>query len=46
MKDHCRNYVGNWPPREVAAPRGAKGFDCYSLKGRAMAEVAEYGLVL
>jgi len=23
MKDHCRNNVGNWPTREVAAPRGA-----------------------
>jgi len=27
MKDHCRNNVGNWPTREVAARRGAKGFD-------------------
>ena len=26
MKDHCRNNVGNWPTREVAVPRGAKGF--------------------
>ena len=46
MKDHCRNNVGNWPTREVAAPRGAKGFDYYSLKDRAMAETAEYGLML
>lgn len=46
MKDHCRNNVGNWPKREVAAPRGAKGFDYYSLKDRAMAEAAEYGLML
>jgi hypothetical protein len=46
MKDHCRNNVGNWPTREVAAPRGAKGFDYYSLKDRAMAEAAEYGLML
>jgi hypothetical protein len=37
MKDHCRNNVGNWPTREVAAPRGARGFDYYSLKDRAMA---------
>ena len=29
-----------------AAPRGAKGFDYYSLKDRAMAETAEYGLIL
>jgi hypothetical protein len=46
MKDHCRNNVGNWPTREVAAPRGAKGFDYYSLKDRAMAETADYGLML
>lgn len=46
MKDYCRNNVGNWPMREVAAPRGAKGFDYYSLKDRAMAETAEYGLML
>ena len=30
----------------VAAPRGAKGFDYYSLKDHAMAETAEYGLML
>jgi hypothetical protein len=46
IKDHCRNNVGNWPTCEVAAPRGAKGFDYYSLKDRAMAETAEYGLML
>jgi hypothetical protein len=46
MKDHCRNNVGNWPTREVAAPRGVKGFDYYSLKDRAMADTAEYGLML
>ena len=46
MKDHCRNNVGTWPTHEVAAARGAKGFDHYSLKDRAMAEAAEYGLML
>lgn len=46
MKDHCRNNVGYWPTREVDAPRGARGFDYYSLKDRAMAEAAEYGLML
>ena len=46
MKDHCRNNVGNWPTRQVVAPRGAKGFDYYSLKDRAMADAAEYGLML
>jgi hypothetical protein len=46
MKDHCRNNVGHWPTREVDAPRGARGFDYYSLKDRAMADAAEYGLML
>ncbi len=46
MKDHCRNNVGSWPTREVAARRGANGFDYYSFKDRAMAEAAEYGLML
>ena len=46
MKDHCRSNVGSWPTREVDAPRGARGFDYYSLKDRAMAEAAEYGLML
>lgn len=46
MKDHCRNNVGNWPTRQVVAPRGAKGFDYYSVKDRAMADSAEYGLML
>jgi hypothetical protein len=46
MKDHCRNNVGNWPTREIDAPRGTRGFDYYSLKDRAMAEAAEYGLMV
>lgn len=46
MKDHCRNNLGNWPTRQVVAPRGAKGFDYYSLKDHAMAEAAKYGLML
>lgn len=46
MKDHCRNNVGSWPTREVDAPSGARGFDYYSLKDRAMADTAEYGLML
>lgn len=28
MKDHCRNNIGNWPTRQIVAPRGAKGFEC------------------
>jgi hypothetical protein len=46
MKDHCRNNLGNWPTHQVAAPRDAKGFDYYSIKDHAMAEAAEYGLML
>jgi hypothetical protein len=46
MKDHCRNNVGNWPTRQLVAPRGAKGFDYYSVKDRAMADGAQYGLML
>jgi hypothetical protein len=46
MKDHCRNNIGNWPTRQLIAPRGAKGFDYYSVKDRAMADAAEYGLML
>lgn len=46
MKDHCRNNIGNWPTRQVIAPRGAKGFDYYSLKDRAMVDAAEFGFML
>jgi hypothetical protein len=46
MKDHCRNNLGNWPTRQLEAPRGAKGFEYYSVKDLAMAEAAEYGLML
>jgi hypothetical protein len=46
MKNHCRNNVGNWPTSQVVAPPGAKGFAYYSVKDRAMAEAAEYGLML
>ena len=46
MKNHCRNNVGNWPTREVDAPRGVRGFDYYSFKDRAMADEAGYGLML
>jgi hypothetical protein len=46
LYDHCRNNLGNWPTRQLVAPRGAKGFDYHSVKDRAMAEAAEYGLML
>ncbi len=46
MENHCRNNVGAWPTFQVAAPQGARGFDYYSVKDRAMADAAEYGLML
>jgi hypothetical protein len=46
MERHCRNNVGHWPTVEVSAPKGARGFDFYSVKDRAMADDAEYGLML
>jgi hypothetical protein len=42
----CRNNVGNWPIREISAAPGAKGFEFYATKDRAMAEVASHGLML
>lgn len=41
-----RNNVGLWPTKWIETPRGAKGFDFYSTKDRAMAEDAECGLML
>jgi hypothetical protein len=46
MEDHCRNNVGNWPTRQLVPPPGAKGFDYYSVKDRAMAQAASFGLML
>ena len=46
MENHCRNNVGTWPTFQVASPQGARGFDYYSVKDRAMADAAEYGLML
>ena len=46
MKGHCRNNVGEWAVQEVGAPKGARGFDFYSLKDKVMADSAEYGLML
>ena len=46
MEKRCRNNVGHWPARQVAAPPGARGFDYYSMKDRVMADAAEYGLML
>src|SRR2546427_10286700 len=41
-----RNNVGHWTVRSVDAPRGARGFDLYSVKDAQMAKDASYGLML
>jgi hypothetical protein len=41
-----RNNVGHWEVRSVDAPRGARGFDLYSVKDAQMAKDASYGLML
>jgi hypothetical protein len=41
-----RNNVGNWAVRLVDAPRGARGFDLYSIKDTKMANDASYGFML
>ena len=42
----CRNNVGKWPIRDVAAAPGARGFAFYAAKDRAMAGQADYGLMV
>lgn len=46
MRGKCRNNVGHWPTREIAATPGARGFEFYSAKDRVMGEEADYGLML
>jgi hypothetical protein len=47
MKGDCRNNVGGWPTRAItAADTGRRDFAYYSTKDRAMAEEADYGLML
>lgn len=41
-----RNNEGNWPVRCIPTPPGARGFDLYSAKDRAMGDVAECGIML
>ena len=41
-----RNNVGDWKVRFVDAPKGARGFDLYSVKDTQMAKDASYGLML
>jgi len=46
MVANCRNNVGGWPTREIAAPEGARGFAYYAMKDQAMVDDAAYGLML
>ena len=46
MAEHYRNNVASWPTREVAAPKGARGFTYYATKDQAMVDAAAYGLML
>jgi hypothetical protein len=47
MEGGCRNNVGDWPARTVAAAApGRRDFAYYSTKDRAMAGEADYGLML
>ena len=47
MEGGCRNNVGMWPTRTIAASDpGRKDFAYFATKDRAMAEEAHYGLML
>lgn len=44
--DKCRNNVGNWTVTHVQVKKSAKGFDLYAMKDRAMAQHADFGLMI
>lgn len=47
MEGVCRNNIGGWPVCAVAAPGHSKrDFSYYATKDQAMAEEAQYGLML
>ena len=46
MTSNCRNNLGGWSKREIAAPPEARGFAYYSIKDQAMVDTAEYRLML
>ncbi len=43
---HFRNNLGNWPTHHIRPPREAAGFQFYAAKDRAMAEAADFGLMI
>ncbi len=46
MEGRCRNNVGQWPVRAVAAGRKRRGFQYYAAKDRCMAAEAAAGLMV
>lgn len=46
MTGMLRNNVGYWEVRSVDPPKGARGFELYSVKDTQMAKDASYGLML
>lgn len=42
----CRNNLGGWQQRHVEAPAHLKGRDFFTVKDKAMADLADYGFVL
>lgn len=44
--DRCRNNVGDWPTRKIEVDPGVKGREFYMAKDKAMANEADYGLIL
>lgn len=44
--ERCRNNLGNWPTRHVAAPSVRAGFAYYAAKDLAMAHDAKCGMML
>jgi hypothetical protein len=44
--EQCRNNVGGWPTRKIAAPPKARGFEYYAAKDAAMAQEARCGVML
>lgn len=46
MQGNCRNNVGGWRIEEVVPRKGARGFEYFSTKDRAMIERADYGFMI
>lgn len=42
----CRNNVGQWEIRKIAAEKNSKGFDFYAIKDLQMAKEATYGFMI